>query len=137
MVTHLLSGVVLVASGAYFIWLTILVFAKPAVAERFFMNFASSARTHYLEQILRVLVGASLVIYSTDMWQADVFRLVGWGIVVSAVALMLLPWQWHQRFGQAILPTFIRHMRLYAIAALAFGALILYAVLAPHLKSSI
>jgi hypothetical protein len=137
MIAHLLSALVLVASGAYCVWLTVLVFAKPAVAERFFMSFASSARTHFIEQIGRLLVGASLVIYSSDMWQSDVFRLIGWVIVVSAVALMIFPWQWHQRFGKTILPTFIKYMRLYAIAALAFGALILYAVLAPHLNGSI
>jgi hypothetical protein len=137
MVARLLSALVLVASGVYVVWLTVLVFAKPAAAERFFMSFANSARTHFIEQILRLLVGASLVIYSSVMWQSDVFRFIGWAIVVSAVALMLFPWQWHQRFGRKILPTFIKYMRLYAIAALAFGALILYAVLAPHLKSSI
>ena len=137
MIMQLISGLVVVASGAYFIGITVLVFAKPAVAERFFRGFASSARTHFVEQILRVLLGGSLVIYSPAMWQTDIFRLIGWVIVVSSVALMLFPWQWHHRFGKKILPVFIQHMRLYAIGTFAFGAVILYAVFAPQLKGAV
>jgi hypothetical protein len=137
MVIHLLSGLVVVASGTFFIGLTMLVFAKPAVAERFFMSFASSARTHFIEQILRVILGGSLVIYSTTMWQPDIFRLIGWAIVVSSVGLMLIPWQWHHRFGKKVLPVLIQHMRLYAIGMFAFGAVILYAVFAPQLKGAL
>jgi uncharacterized protein YjeT (DUF2065 family) len=135
MIIHRLSGLVLVASGVFFIWLAALVFAKPAVAERFFMSFASSVRTHFVEQILRVLFGGSLVIYSTAMWKTDVFRLVGWAIVVSSVGLMLIPWQWHHRLGKKLLPVLIQHMRLYAIGSFAFGSVILYAVFAPQLRN--
>ena len=137
MVIHLLSGIVVVAGATFFIGLAGLVFAKPAVAERFFMGFASSARTHFIEQILRVLFGGALVTYSSAMWQADIFRLVGWIIVVSSVALILFPWQWHHRFGKRMLPVFIQHMRLYAIGTFAFGAVILYAVFAPQLKGGV
>jgi hypothetical protein len=137
LILHLLSGLVLVASGVFFIWLTVLVFAKPAVAERFFRGFASSVRTHFVEQILRVLLGGSFVIYSTAMWQSDVFRLIGWAIVVSSVGLMLIPWQWHHQFGKKVLPVLIQHMRLYAIGMFAFGAVILYAVFAPQFKGAI
>jgi hypothetical protein len=134
---YLLSGLVVVASATLFIGLALLVFAKPAVAERFFRGFASSARTHFSEQIFRVLFGGSLVIYSSAMWQTDIFRLIGWLIVVSSVALMIFPWQWHQRFGQKILPVFIRYLRLYAIGCFLFGAAILYAVFAPQLNGAV
>lgn len=134
MVMHLLSGLVVVVSATFFIGLTVLVFAKPAVAERFLMGFASSALTHFIEQMLRVLFGGSLVIYSPAMWQTDVFRIIGWAIVVSSVGLMLIPWQWHHRFGKMVLPVLTLHMRLYAIGSFAFGAVVLYAVFAPQLK---
>ena len=137
MVTHLLSGLVLVASGGYFIWLTVFVFAKPVVAERFFRNFASSARTHFVEQVLRALFGGSLVIYSAAMWQAAIFRAIGWVVLVSSVGLVLIPWQWHHRFAKRVLPIFIRYMRLYAISAFVFGIIILYAIIAPQLKRAV
>lgn len=104
MTMHLLSGLVVVASATLLIGLTVLVFAKPVVAERFFLSFASSAQAHFVEQILRVLLGGSLVIYSSSMWQPHTFRLIEWAIVVSSVGLMLIPWQWHHRFGKKVLP---------------------------------
>lgn len=137
MTLHLLSGLVVVASATLFIAFTVLVFAKPATAERFLAGFASSARTHFAEQIFRVLLGGSLVIYSSAMWQTDIFQLFGWIIVVSSVTLMLFPWQWHHRLGKKILPVMIQYMRLYAICVFALGAVLLCAVLAPQLKGAV
>ena len=114
------AGAILVAFGFFLVGLTVVVFAKPAVAEHFFMSFASSARTHYTEQIVRLLIGASLVIRSGAMWQPKVFWLVGWAIVLSSLVLILTPWQWHDRFGEAVRPMLIRHMKLFAVGLLAF-----------------
>jgi hypothetical protein len=122
------AGAILVAFGLFLIGLTVVVFAKPAVAERFFMSFASSARTHYTEQIVRLLIGASLIIRSGAMWQPKVFWLVGWGIVVSSLVLIVTPWQWHDRFGEEVRPMLIRHMKLFAVGLLAFGVLLVYGV---------
>lgn len=126
----LLAGAVVVAFGVFLIGLTVAVFSKPALAERFFMAFASSAQTHYAEQAVRLLVGASLVVLSPGMWQTNMFRLVGWAIVMSSVVLILIPWRFHHRFAQRVLPILVRHMRLYAVGVFAFGALLLYGVFA-------
>jgi hypothetical protein len=126
----LVAAVVVVVFGLFLIAFLGVVFANPAIAERFLKSFASSARTHYIEQILRLLVGAALVVLASAMWQPSVFRLIGWAIVVSSAALMCLPWQWHHRFGVRVLPLVLRHLRLYAAGAFAFGALLLYGVFA-------
>ena len=128
MVMSSLAGIVVGACGLFLIGLTAIVFAKPALAERFFMSFASSARAHYVEQAFRLLIGASLVVLSPAMWQTNMFRLIGWVIVVSSIGLILIPWRWHHRFGQLVLPMVVRHMRLYAVGLFAFGALLLYGV---------
>jgi hypothetical protein len=122
------AGAILFAFGLFLVGLTVVVFAKPAVAERFFVSFASSARTHYTEQIVRLLIGASLIVRSGVMWQPKVFWLVGWGIVVSSLVLILIPWQWHDRFGEEVRPMLIRHMKLFAVGLLAFGVSLIYGV---------
>jgi len=122
------AGAILVAFGLFLVGLTVVVFAKPAIAERFFISFASSARTHYTEQIVRLVIGASLIIRSGAMWQPKVFGLVGWGVVVSSLVLILTPWQWHDRFGEEVRPRLIRHMKLFAVGLLAFGVLLIYGV---------
>ena len=122
------AGAILVAFGLFLVGLTVVVFAKPAIAERFFLSFASSARAHYTEQVVRLLIGASLIIRSAAMWQPKAFWFVGWAIVLSSLLLILTPWQWHHRFGEKVRPMLIRHMRLFAVGLLAFGVLLIYGV---------
>ena len=124
------AAIVIVAFGLVLIAFTGVVFTKPAIAERFLTAFASSARTHYVEQVVRLVVGAALVVRSPIMWQPKMFCLVGWAIVVSSALLLCVPWRWHQRLGKRVLPLLVRHLRLYAAGSFAFGALLLYGVLA-------
>lgn len=123
------AGTILVVFGFFLIGCTVVMFAKPAVAERFLLSLASSARIHYTEQVVRLLVGVSLLIRSAAMWQPKVFWFVGWAIVLSSSVLILTPWQWHHRFAEKVGPVVIRHMKLYAVGLLAFGALLIYGVL--------
>lgn len=132
----LLAGTVVVAFGLFLVGLTGVIFARPALAERFFKSFASSARAHYTEQVFRLLIGASIIVFSPAMWQADLFRLVGWVIVVTSVGLLLIPWRWHHRFGEWAIPLVLRHMRLYGVGLFTFGALLLYGVFSAGLRGA-
>jgi hypothetical protein len=125
----LLAELVVVLFALFLVGLALVAFAKPAIAERFFSAFANSARTHYTEQAFRLLIGASLVVLSPAMWQANFFRIVGWIIVISSVGLLVIPWRWHHRFGQRVMPLVFRHLRLYAVGLTAFGVLLLVGVL--------
>ena len=124
------AAVVVVAFGLSLIAFPGVAFAKPAIAERFLTAFASSARRHYLEQVVRLLAGAALVVRSPIMWQPGMFGLVGWAIVVSSGVLLCVPWQWHHRLGERVLPMLVRHLKLYAAGTFALGALLLYGVCA-------
>lgn len=124
------AAVVVVAFGISLIAFPGVALAKPAIAERFLTAFASSARTHYVEQIIRLLIGAALVERAPTMWQPKIFWLVGWAIVVSSAVLLCVPWRWHHRLGERVLPLLVRHLRLYAGGSFAFGALLLYGVFA-------
>jgi hypothetical protein len=126
-----LAGIVVAACGLAFIAFTGTVFAKPALAERFLMSFANSARAHYVEMAFRLLLGTSLVVVSPAMRPTNMFRVIGWAIVISSVALLLMPWRWHHRFGRRVRPTLIRRMKVYAVGVLAFGCLLLYGVFFP------
>lgn len=126
----IVAAAVVVAFGFLLIGFAGVVFAKPAVAERFLLRFASSARAHYVEQVSRLLVGAAIVLFAPAMWQPHVFRFAGWVIVVSSAALMCVPWQWHHRFGERVRPMLFRYLWMYALGASAFGALLIYGVFA-------
>jgi len=125
---EVLSGVVVVAFGVFLTGLAVLIAIKSQLAERFLRSFASSARAHYAEQALRLIAGGAMVIFAPSMWYADLFKLFGWLIIVTAVALLLLPWRWHYEFGQWAIPWVIRHMKLFALGAFGLGILIFYGV---------
>ncbi len=105
--------------------MAVVIALKPRLAERFLKSFASSARAHYTEQAVRLFVGAAIVIVAPSMWYTDLFRVFGWLIIVTTVGLLLIPWQWHHRFGTWAIPFAIRHLKLFAIGASALGTLIL------------
>ena len=127
-VVRILSGVVVVGFGLFLIGLAALIIATPSHAERFLRGFASSALTHYAEQGARLVVGAAAVTFASSMRYPEVFKLFGWLIIVSTTALLLMPWQWHNKFGKVVMPPVFRRMRIFALGALALGALILYSV---------
>jgi hypothetical protein len=124
---EVLSGMLVVAFGVFLTGLAVLIAIKPQLAERFLRSFASSARAHYVEQTLRLIAGAAMVNFAPSMWHADLFRLLGWLIAVTAVALLLLPWRWHHEFGKWAIPWVIRHLKLFALGSLALGMFVLFA----------
>ena len=126
---NLLSGGVVVGFCLFLISLAAVIVTSPSLAERFLKSFASSARAHYTEQGLRLLVGAAIVNFASSMRYPELFRPFGWLLVVSTAGLLLLPWQWHNKFGRWVMPPVIGHMRLFALGAFALGAFILYSVL--------
>ncbi len=127
-ILSVLSGVVVVAFGLFLIGLAVLIFTAPSRAERFLRGFASSALTHYTEQGIRLVVGAAMVTFASSMRYPELFALFGWLIIASTAVLLLIPWQWHNRFANLVMPPVFRRMRLFALGAFALGAFILYGV---------
>ena len=124
-----LAGIVVMASGIWLIGLAASMMVIPARAAAFLTGFASSARAHYTEQVLRLIAGGAIVIFAAEMRFPDLFRVFGWLVVLTASGLLLIPWQWHHRFGGWAIPLAIRHIKLYALGAFMLGAFILYAAL--------
>ena len=121
----LLAGLVVVAFGLFLVGLGGLVFARPDRAQRFLESFASSARAHYTEQLLRLAAGVALVRFSPRMHRPELFELFGWVIAGTAALLLLVPWRWHHAFGRWVIPMAVRRMKLFGIAALLLGTLVL------------
>jgi len=126
----LTATVLVVVFGLLLVFFTGMAIAKPVLATRFLMNFASSARAHYAEQVGRLVVGTALILAAPTMWQSKMFWLIGCAIVASSAALICLPWQWHDRLGERIRPLFSRYLWLYVAGAFLFGLLLLYGVFA-------
>lgn len=120
-----LAAAVVLITGVYLLGLGLLSAVRPELVKRFLTAFASSARTHYTEQILRMVVGVALIMFAPAMYYPKLVEVFGWIIVITTAGLLLIPWQWHHRFGQWAIPLAIRHLKLFALGSLLLGVLIL------------
>lgn len=126
---HLLTGAVVLLTGAYLLGLAAVSLFAPARAAQFLGGFASSALTHYVELALRLGAGGAMVIYAPSMRFSDAFALVGWMLIITAAALAAVPWRWHQRFARWAVPQALPHLRLVAAVSILFGTLVLGSVI--------
>jgi len=123
---NIIAGIIVVLFGLGLIGFAVLIVVKRQFAEKFLKQFASSAQAHYTEQFLRMLAGSAILIFSSSMWYSELFRIFGWVMVVTTFGLLLMPWQWHHRFAEKVIPTVIRFISIYGVASFALGAFVLY-----------
>ena len=119
---------VVVLAGLYFFSLAVVSLIMPARAEVFLLGFASSAPAHYVELVLRLVVGAAFVLHAPRMQFSGAFAFFGWVLLATTACLVLVPWRLHHRFSRQAVPRATRHIALIGLASLVFGALILTAV---------
>ena len=115
-------------TAVYLMGLGILAWLAPATASRFLLGFASSATFHYIELTVRFAVGGALVLHAPSMLFSPMFSTVGWLILATTAALMLVPWRWHRRFASKAVPLALPYLKLIALASLVSGGFILASV---------
>lgn len=123
-----LATVIVLASGLYLLALGILSLLRPAQASRFLLGFASSARAHYLELLVRMLVGIAFVVEAPSAAFELPVSAFGWLLVGTTACLLLIPWRWHQRFAAMAVPHAVRNLWLVGLVSLLVGACILASV---------
>jgi hypothetical protein len=120
-----LALTVVLLTGAYFVGLGVASLVMPQAAARFLLGFAGSAAAHYVELLLRLIVGAAFVVRAPALPWPTVFMLFGWGLVLTTIGLCAVPWRWHRRFAERTVPQALRHLPLLGVASLALGAFVL------------
>jgi hypothetical protein len=125
------AGAVVVAFALAQVAFAVATWVAREPCERFVLGFASSVRAHVTEQALRLLAGTAFILYAPEMRRPRVFEIFGWVLIVTSALLLVLPWRWHHRFGQWVLPVVVRHLRLFSLGALALGGFVLWAVFWP------
>lgn len=120
--------VVLVA--LFFLLLGILAFVRPARIHGFLLGFADSALKHYAELLVRLLVGASLLLVAHESTYASVLSAFGWLLIITTALMALIPWRVHHRFTQSAVPKALQFLPLMGLVSLAIGAFLLWAMVA-------
>ncbi len=122
------SFIILVAA-LFLIGFAFIAFIKPAPAKHFLRQFASSAQAHYSEQLIRIVFGLSLILYAPQMQFMHFHLALGWLIVITSLGLLGVPWRWHKKFADKVIPWVIRLLPVYAIGCLMLGSILIYGVL--------
>ena len=115
-------------AGAYLVALGVGALVVPARASRFLLGFASTQSLHFVEILSRVIVGTSLIVAAPSLSPAQPFALLGWLLIGTSTLLLFLPWQWHQRFANKMVPVANRYIALVGVASLVGGVLVLVAI---------
>jgi hypothetical protein len=126
---NLIALILVLLMGLYLIGLAVVLLLSPERGTRFLGGFASSASTHYLELVLRLMAGGAILLYAPQMRFSGFFVIFGWALVVTTIGLFAIPWQWHHRFAQWAVPYATRNLRLVTVVSLIFGGFILASVI--------
>lgn len=119
---------VVMLAGCYLLALGAAALLAPAAATRFLLGFVGSAPLHYLELVVRFIIGAAVLAHAPRMMFPAIFSAVGWMLLITTGFLCLVPWRVHQRFAQRSVPQALRHLPWVGLASLMFGGAILAAV---------
>ncbi|MBW8367931.1 MAG: hypothetical protein K0M70_08745, partial [Arenimonas sp.] len=124
-----LSQLGVMIAGLYLAGLGAVALARPDAASRFLLAFVGSGPLHYLELVVRIVLGLAFVQQAPGMMLPAVFSAFGWLLVMTSAALLLVPWQWHRRFAERTVPQALRFLPLIGVLSLLLGGLVLAAAL--------
>ena len=128
MIPPVLALAAVAACGVYLCGFGLLALVAPTRAGRFLLAFAQSPPAHYFELALRLLAGAGFIAGAPLLPGAVAWRAFGWALVLTTLALALLPWRWHQRFAARVVPQALAHLRSMGVVSVLVGAAVLAGV---------
>ncbi len=120
---------VVALAAFYLLALGVTAAVRPASAKRFLEAHASTARLHFIELALRLVIGVALILAAPHMREGTLVVVCGCILVVSTLVLAVTPWQVHHRFAAWAVPMATRTMPLVAAGAIAGGVALLSALL--------
>lgn len=125
------AQVPVIAAGCYLLALGIGAVVRPAKVTSYLSGFAETLHAHLLEVVVRIVVGASLIVRAPEMRAPEVFAILGWVLVGSSAVLLVLPWRWHRRFARWSVPQATASLPLFGAASVLAGAVLLWALRGP------
>ena len=124
-----LALVAVLLAACYLLALGAVAFLKPERVARFLLGFAASAYLHYLELLLRIVVGLAFVLRAPIMMFSAVYIIFGWVLIGTSAMLFCIPWQLHYQFAQWAVPHAVRRLWLVAISSIALGGFTIFCAL--------
>lgn len=115
-------------SGLYLVAFGVASFAAPGAVKRFLLGFATTASRHYGELAARLLVGGAFVHAAPRLPSAALHQVVGWGLLLTTAAMLLVPWRFHRAFAQRTVPAALPFLPVLGGVSLLAGCWVLTTV---------
>lgn len=119
--SEFIAQFVVFATSSFLVVLALMAFLLPSKAVKFLGGFASSAKVHFIEMLLRLAVGVSILSISKSMAFSDIFYVFGWVLCITSALLILIPWQYHKKFADLVVPPSTNRVWLFGVLALPLG----------------
>jgi len=119
----ILSAFCLIVVGVFML-------VHPHTALRYIGKFASTSRIHYLELVLRLILGVSLIFFADLSKSPMTLNLFGVILIGTTTILFFVPRKLHAKLANFFSHKLTAlHMRVSAPFAIGFGFFLAYAVL--------
>jgi protein-S-isoprenylcysteine O-methyltransferase Ste14 len=76
-------------------------------------------------------LGAAFLLQAERQLWPQLFQLAGWLLLGSSAVMLLLPWQWHQRFARHTVPAIAPWLGCIGFVSLLLGSALFLALLQP------
>ena len=116
-----LSFSLIFLTGAYFFCFGILSIFRSNLAARFLLGFATTAKLHYLELLIRLAIGAALIQYGPAMLFANLVEVFAWTLIGTTTCIIIVPWRLHHRFAQKFVPYANRYLKPIGVISISLG----------------
>lgn len=125
------SRSILGAVSIFLVLLGMMALGRPFQARRFLLGFAATARKHYAELAMRLVAGGATLVVAPHALHSVALAAFGWLLVLTTVAMAVVPWHVHRRFAEAVVPRALRFLPIIGIASLILGVLLLWNTISP------
>ena len=120
----------IIFSAFWLIVVGVFMLVSPNIALRYIGKFASTSRIHYLELVLRLILGVSLIFFADLSKSPMTLDLFGAILIGTTAILFFVPRKLHAKLANFFSHNLTAlHMRVSAPFAIGFGIFLAYAVL--------
>lgn len=131
----LLSGAGVLGFAGFLLLQGVIALVRPARVRAFLGHFAGSARAHFTELFLRVVVGVAFLCFAPFSARPLLFEAFGMVLLLTSVLLVFVPWRLHRRFAAWAVPLATRRMAPYGVGCLVLGMAIVHAAISGHVPT--
>jgi uncharacterized membrane protein YfcA len=125
----LLSKLIVLLFGVFFILTGFLMLFKPVKARQILQKAGSTNLINYAEIIIRMIPAIGMILYADFSRYPEIFKLFGWFMLATSFILLFIPRRLHHQFSlksaDILKPLYFR---IVAPFALMIGVWLIYAV---------